>query len=46
MQQAAQAAGRQMNLDVAAMVRADGARRGIGSDPMTACATHTHLIPP
>lgn len=37
MQQAAQAAGRQMNLDVAAMVRADGARRGIGSDPMTAC---------
>jgi len=37
MQQAAHAAGRQMNLDVAAMVRADGARRGIGSDPMTAC---------
>ena len=33
----AQAAGRQLGVDVAAMVRADGQRTGIGSDPMTAC---------
>lgn len=39
MKEVAQAAGRQLGVDVAAMVRADGQRVGIGSDPMTACAS-------
>ena len=38
MKEVAQAAGRQLGVDVAAMVRGDGQRTGIGSDPMTACA--------
>ena len=37
LKEVAQAAGRQLGVDVAAMVRADGQRIGIGSDPMTAC---------